>query len=54
MMLTEIAKIPISKYTRAEIINLIAESDFRAIDGRDTDIQVSNLIAKLCRFSEFL
>lgn len=54
IMLTEISKIPISKYSRNEIINLIAESDFRAIDGRDTDIQISNLIAKLCHFSEFL
>jgi replication factor C small subunit len=54
IMLTEITKIPISKYSRTEIINLIAESDFRAIDGRDTDIQISNLIAKICSFSEFL
>jgi len=54
IMLTEIEKIPISKYSRTEIINLIAEADFRAIDGRDTDIQISNLIAKICSFSEFL
>jgi replication factor C small subunit len=54
IMLTEVEKLPISKYTRSEIINLIADSDFRAIDGRDTDIQISNLIAKLCSFSEYL
>jgi replication factor C small subunit len=54
IMLTEVEKLPISKYTRSEIINLIAESDFRAIDGRDTDIQISNLIAKFCSFSEYL
>ncbi len=54
IMLTELEKIPISKYARTKILNMIAESDFRAIDGRDTDIQISNLLAKLCSFSEFL
>ena len=54
IMLTELEKIPISKYARTKILNLIAEADFRAIDGRDTDIQISNLLAKLCSFSEFL
>ena len=54
IMLTELEKIPISKYARSKILNLIAEADFRAIDGRDTDIQIPNLLAKLCSFSEFL
>ncbi|MFX0075907.1 MAG: AAA family ATPase [Candidatus Hermodarchaeota archaeon] len=54
IMLTEMQKLPLSMYSRSKITNLIAESDFRAIDGRDTDIQISNLIAKLCNFSEFL
>ncbi|MBY9011810.1 MAG: AAA family ATPase [Candidatus Lokiarchaeota archaeon] len=54
IMLTELEKIPISKYSRTEILKLIADADFRAIDGRDTDIQISNLLAKLCNFSEFL
>ncbi len=54
IMLTELEKIPVSKYARIEILNMIAEADFRAIDGRDTDIQISNLLAKLCNFSEFL
>ena len=54
IMLTELEKIPISKYARTKILNIISEADFRAIDGRDTDIQISNLLAKLCRYSEFL
>jgi replication factor C small subunit len=54
IMLIEMAKIPLSKYSRSKIINYIADADFRAIDGRDTDIQISNLIAKICSFSEFL
>ena len=54
IMLTELEKIPISKYARTKILNMISEADFRAIDGRDTDIQISNLLAKLCRYSEFL
>jgi len=54
IMLTELKKIPLSKYSRIKLINLIAETDFRAIDGRDVDIQVSNLLAKICYFSEFI
>jgi len=54
ILLTELAKIPISKYSRNKLLNLIAEADFRAIDGRDTDIQISNLLAKICHFSAFL
>lgn len=54
IMLTELEKIPISKYARSKILNIIAKADFRAIDGRDTDIQISNLLAKLCSYSEFL
>lgn len=54
IILTELEKIPISKHPRTEILNLIAEADFRTIDGRDTDIQISNLLAKICNFSTFL
>jgi len=54
IMLTELAKLPLSSYSRTTLINFIAEADFRAIDGRDTDIQVSHLLAKICQFSELL
>ncbi|MHA1234431.1 MAG: AAA family ATPase [Promethearchaeota archaeon] len=54
MMLTEVAKLPFSTYSRITLINFISEADFRAIDGRDTDIQISNLLAKICQFSEVL
>jgi len=54
IMLTELTKLPLSKYSRSKLINLIAEADFRATDGRDIDIQVSNLLAKICYFSEFI
>ena len=54
IMLTEVAKLPFSTYSRITLINLIAEADFRAIDGRDTDIQVSHLLAKICQFSEVI
>lgn len=54
IMLSELEKIPISRYTKTELINQIADADFRAIDGRDTDIQISNLLAKMCSFSEYL
>lgn len=54
IMLNELAKLPFSSYSRIILINLIAEADFRAIDGRDTDIQISNLLAKICQFSVVL
>jgi len=54
IMLNELGKLPFSMYSRIQLINLIAEADFRAIDGRDTDIQISNLLAKLCQFSAVL
>jgi DNA polymerase III delta prime subunit len=53
-MLTEVAKLPFSTYSRIKLINFIAEADFRAIDGRDTDIQISHLLAKICQFSEVI
>ena len=54
IMAIELSKLPFSMYSRIKLINLIAEADFRAIDGRDTDIQISNLLAKICQFSEIL
>jgi len=54
IMLTELTKLPLSTYSRITLINFIAESDFRAIDGRDTDIQISHLLAKICQFSEVI
>ena len=54
IMLAELAKLPLSTYSRITLINFIAEADFRAIDGRDTDIQISHLLAKICQFSEVL
>ncbi|MHA1987887.1 MAG: hypothetical protein ACW98D_14725 [Promethearchaeota archaeon] len=53
-LLEELNKLPLSKYVRCKIIDLIAEADFRALDGRDNDIQISALLSKLCLFSEYL
>ncbi|MHA1930920.1 MAG: hypothetical protein ACW96X_00175 [Promethearchaeota archaeon] len=53
-LLIEMNKLPLSKYVRCKIIDLIAEADFRALDGRDGDIQISALLSKLCLFSEYL
>ncbi len=54
LMLKEMFKLPLSRYSRNCIVNLIAEADYRAVDGLDIDIQISNLLAKLCDYSEFL
>lgn len=54
LLLDEINKLPLSRFTRSKLINLIADSDFRAVGGRDNDIQISALLSKICRFSEYL
>ncbi|MBN1802112.1 MAG: AAA family ATPase [Candidatus Lokiarchaeota archaeon] len=53
-LIIELEKLPLNNYARCEIIKMIAEADFRAIDGQDGDIQVSALLSKLCLFSEYL
>ena len=54
LLLNEINKLPLSKYVRSEMINLIADADFRALNGRDSDIQISALLSKFCLFSQYL
>ena len=54
LLLNGINKLPLSKYVRSEMINLIADADFRALDGRDSDIQISALLSKFCLFSQYL
>lgn len=54
LMINELNKLPLSKFVRSKLINFIAESEFRALDGRDNDIQVSALLSKICLFSEYL
>ncbi|TFG01044.1 MAG: hypothetical protein EU542_07530 [Promethearchaeota archaeon] len=54
MLLKEINKLPLSQYSRIQLINLISEADMRAIDGRDDDIQISALLSKICLFSDNL
>jgi DNA polymerase III delta prime subunit len=54
LLLNEINKLPLSRYVRSEMINLIADADFRALDGRDSDIQISALLSKICLFSQYL
>ncbi|MHA1281238.1 MAG: AAA family ATPase [Promethearchaeota archaeon] len=54
LILKEIEKFPLSRYAKIQLINFIADSDFRAIDGRDDDIQISALLSKICLFSEYL
>jgi len=54
LMINELNKFPLSKFVRSKLINFIAESEFRALDGRDNDIQVSALLSKICLFSEYL
>ncbi len=51
-ILEVINKLPLSKYAKIKLINLIAEADFRALDGRDVDIQISSLISKISIFGE--
>ena len=54
LLLKEINKLPLSRHVRSEMINLIADADFRAVSGRDSDIQISALLSKICLFSQYL
>ncbi len=54
LLLNELLKLPLSTFSKCKLLDLIANADFRAVDGLDSDIQVSNLIAKICYFSEFI
>ncbi len=54
LMIDELNNLPLSKFVRSKLINLIADSDFRSLDGRDNDIQVSALLSKICLFSEYM
>ncbi|MFX1394867.1 MAG: hypothetical protein ACFFAH_15005, partial [Promethearchaeota archaeon] len=54
LLLNELNKLPLSKFARAQLINLIADADFRALDGIDNDIQISALLSRICLFSECL
>jgi len=54
LIIDELNKLPLSKFARIKLINFIADSDFRAIDGRDNDIQISGLLSKICLFSDYM
>jgi len=54
LMIDELNKLPLSKFARSNLINFIADSDFRSLDGRDNDIQISALLSKICVFSEYM
>ena len=54
LILNELNKLPLSEFARIRLINLIADADFRALDGIDNDIQISALLSKICLFSEHL
>ncbi len=50
-MMDEMIIMPIAKRVKIQFINYIADADFGSIDGMDADIQLSNLISKMCLFS---
>jgi DNA polymerase III delta prime subunit len=54
LLLVELNKLPLDKFAKSKLINIIAESDFKAVDAIDEDIQISALLSKICLFSEYL
>ncbi|MHA1912828.1 MAG: hypothetical protein ACW986_15840 [Promethearchaeota archaeon] len=54
LLLEEVNKLPLSRHVRSRVINLLADADYRALDGRDGDIQISALLTKICLLSEYL
>ncbi len=53
-LLVEFSRLPLSRFSRMRLINMVADADFRALDGRDNDIQISALLSKICNFSKLL
>lgn len=53
-MMDEIIQSPFSKRLKIELINFIADAEFKCIDGQGDDIQLSGLISKLCLLSDKL
>jgi replication factor C small subunit len=47
----EIFKLDLSSQTQIELINLVAEYDFRLTEGANEDIQLSALLAQFTRFN---
>ena len=45
LLLKELIKLPLSRFARCKLINIIANADFRALDGMDNDIQISTLLS---------
>ncbi|MHA2184178.1 MAG: hypothetical protein ACXAAI_04185 [Promethearchaeota archaeon] len=54
LLLEEVNKLPLSRHVRSKLISLLADTDYRALDGRDGDIQISALLSKICLLSEYL
>ncbi|MFO8019946.1 MAG: hypothetical protein R6U96_15080 [Promethearchaeia archaeon] len=54
MLLDEVDKSPISRFVQTQLIEMISKADFKAVDGNDDDIQMSALIANICKFSEYI
>lgn len=54
LLLDEILKLPLSKFAKSNLISILADADFRALDGIDNDIQINALLSKICLFSENL
>jgi replication factor C small subunit len=50
----ELLKLPLSNFIKEEVLKMIGEADFRAIEGSDDDIQISSLLSKLCLLSKMM
>ena len=52
LLMKEIEKLPLSKHAKILLMEAIGDADLRSIDGKDIDIQVSALLARICYLSE--
>ncbi|TFF87575.1 MAG: AAA family ATPase [Promethearchaeota archaeon] len=50
----ELIKLPLSNFVKEEVLKMIGEADFRAIEGSDDDIQISSLLSKICLLSKMM
>ncbi|MEJ2249019.1 MAG: hypothetical protein P8Y70_03475 [Candidatus Lokiarchaeota archaeon] len=53
-LIEELNKLPLPKFVKEKVLDMVAEADFRSLEGNDDDIQISALLSNICLLSEFM
>jgi replication factor C small subunit len=50
----ELTKLPLSNFAKETVLDMIADADFKAIEGNDDDIQINALLSKICLLAQYM